>query len=421
LDLRPVNQRFCVFSLKFNSTGDEILCGCSDEKVYLYDLVTKQRLFVLSGGHTDDINAISWLDDSNQVFASGSDDSAIRIWDRRVLSSGVDDYNNNNNNNNNTSSASSRRNRAVGSLIGHSKGITFIDTRNDGRYLISNGKDQCMKLWDCRISMQSGDAPPLQMNDRFDYRWQRYHPGHRVIRRMTTRANAHSSDDDENNSDIAVMLVESENSEDDVNDEDYDIEGEYTDGTEGESEAEEGEDEEADEEIEHAMDYDEEEVALRALEHGLEQAMNEGKHDDDDENGDMHASHSDDEAYDADTGGYLASSYEAANNHTSSSSASDGDNKDKSVMTYRGHRVLETLIRCRFSPAHTTGNKYVYSGSQDGDVYIYDVLTGQLQSKLSSAHESTVRDVSWHPYLPQIITSSWDYTSMLWKYQPKQR
>lgn len=34
--------------------------------------------------------------------------------------------------------------------MGHLEGITFIDSRGDGRYLISNGKDQAIKLWDIR-------------------------------------------------------------------------------------------------------------------------------------------------------------------------------------------------------------------------------------------------------------------------------
>lgn len=34
--------------------------------------------------------------------------------------------------------------------MGHLEGITFIDTRGDGRYFISNGKDQTIKLWDIR-------------------------------------------------------------------------------------------------------------------------------------------------------------------------------------------------------------------------------------------------------------------------------
>lgn len=34
--------------------------------------------------------------------------------------------------------------------MGHLEGITFLDSRGDGRYFISNGKDQAIKLWDIR-------------------------------------------------------------------------------------------------------------------------------------------------------------------------------------------------------------------------------------------------------------------------------
>jgi WD repeat-containing protein 23 len=34
--------------------------------------------------------------------------------------------------------------------MGHLEGITFVDSRGDGRYFISNGKDQTTKLWDIR-------------------------------------------------------------------------------------------------------------------------------------------------------------------------------------------------------------------------------------------------------------------------------
>ena len=43
---------------------------------------------------------------------------------------------------------------------------------------------------------------------------------------------------------------------------------------------------------------------------------------------------------------------------------------DCSVMSYRGHTVLRTLIRCHFSPAETTGSQYIYSGSADGVVHV---------------------------------------------------
>ena len=48
----------------------------------------------------------------------------------------------------------------------------------------------------------------------------------------------------------------------------------------------------------------------------------------------------------------------------------DAHPKDCSVMTYRGHSVLRTLIRCHFSPAETTGAQYIYSGSADGKVHV---------------------------------------------------
>ena len=40
--------------------------------------------------------------------------------------------------------------KAAGFLMGHLEGITFIDSRGDGHYFISNGKDQTTKLWDIR-------------------------------------------------------------------------------------------------------------------------------------------------------------------------------------------------------------------------------------------------------------------------------
>jgi WD repeat-containing protein 23 len=39
---------------------------------------------------------------------------------------------------------------------------------------------------------------------------------------------------------------------------------------------------------------------------------------------------------------------------------------DQSVMTYRGHEVRQTLIRAKFSPAYTTGGRYIYSGAPAG-------------------------------------------------------
>ena len=41
---------------------------------------------------------------------------------------------------------------------------------------------------------------------------------------------------------------------------------------------------------------------------------------------------------------------------------------DSSLMTYRGHSVLHTLIRAYFSPEYSTGQRYIYSGCATGCV-----------------------------------------------------
>ncbi|GKC35980.1 alpha,alpha-trehalose-phosphate synthase [UDP-forming] 1-like protein [Tanacetum coccineum] len=51
----------------------------------------------------------------------------IKVWDKRCFRSKA---------------------RAAGILMGHLEGIKFLDSRNDGRYFISNEKDQTIKLWD---------------------------------------------------------------------------------------------------------------------------------------------------------------------------------------------------------------------------------------------------------------------------------
>ena len=50
-------------------------------------------------------------------------------------------------------------------------------------------------------------------------------------------------------------------------------------------------------------------------------------------------------------------------------------------MTYLGHHVFQTLIRCDFSPVASTGGQYVFSGSHSGQVVIYDVGTSLLWTR----------------------------------------
>ncbi|KAI6031543.1 hypothetical protein PISMIDRAFT_392199 [Pisolithus microcarpus 441] len=97
-------------------------------------------------------------------------------------------------------------------------------------------------------------------------------------------------------------------------------------------------------------------------------------------------------------------------------------------MTYRGHAVLRTLIRCNFSPTETTGSKYIYSGSADGKIHIwsldgrvvevldraatlpmfYDSSGPGLQPPKRSRTAVCVRDVSWSSTEPVMMSVGWD-------------
>lgn len=119
--------------------------------------------------------------------------------------------------------------------------------------------------------------------------------------------------------------------------------------------------------------------------------------------------------------------------------------RDCSVMTYRGHSVLRTLIRCHFSPVESTGQSYIYSGSADGLIHIWS-LDGRVVQVLNRAESVplrnarggfndpsavepagtarrhrlgadayemgglnwTVRDVAWHGYEPTLMSTCWE-------------
>ncbi|XP_012938575.1 DDB1- and CUL4-associated factor 11 isoform X2 [Aplysia californica] len=256
LHLNPGDHSFCIFSLMFSYDNKEILGGANDGNIYVYDREANKRTLKIDA-HDDDVNTVRFADFSSQILYSGGDDGLCKVWDRRTLRE--------------------ERPIPVGVLAGHSDGITYIDSKGDARFFISNSKDQTLKLWDVRcFSDQTGveETKKVVSSQRWDYRWQQ------VPRRMARKK---------------------------------ELKG------------------------------------------------------------------------------------------------------DTSVMTYRGHCVLHTLIRCKFSPETSTGQRYVYSGCATGSVVVYDLLTGQVACRLEG-HNSCTRDVSWHPYKNTIISTSWDGTLGRWYY-----
>ncbi|KAF4772802.1 WD repeat domain-containing protein [Colletotrichum scovillei] len=111
--------------------------GLSDfrerSSIVVYDIESRTVLHNVVG-HEDDVNAVCFADKSSpHILYSGSDDATIKVWDRRSMGDG----------------------RPAGAFVGHVEGLTYIDSKGDGRYILSNGKDQTMKLWDLRMVMST--------------------------------------------------------------------------------------------------------------------------------------------------------------------------------------------------------------------------------------------------------------------------
>ena len=129
LDLRPGFGRSCMFSVRFNPSDTELLAGLNRGVLIVYDI--ERRVNVLkAAAHSDDINTVCYLDagddgGAGNVMVTGSDDHLIKVWDRRTQS-------------------------CIGGWIAHTDGLTSVVSCCDGQYVLSNSKDQSMKLHDLR-------------------------------------------------------------------------------------------------------------------------------------------------------------------------------------------------------------------------------------------------------------------------------
>lgn len=80
--------------------------------------------------HTSQVRVVCYgYERSPHIIYSGSDDTVVKVWDRRAMSD----------------------ERPVGVFTGHVAGVTSVASKGDGRYVLSNGLDQQMKLWDLRL------------------------------------------------------------------------------------------------------------------------------------------------------------------------------------------------------------------------------------------------------------------------------
>ena len=158
---------FGIFSVKFSGDGREIVVGTNRKTIEVYDLIRAQTVYRVPNAHNDDINTVAFANrDYSDVIYTGSDDSTVKLWDRRTLT---------------------MKNVPEGVFVGHREGISHVSSKGDGFYLISNSKDQTLKLWDTRKMMNWQESETFIDSHTyfsgFDYRWQPY-PGANYMKKL---------------------------------------------------------------------------------------------------------------------------------------------------------------------------------------------------------------------------------------------
>jgi WD repeat-containing protein 23 len=145
------------------------------ERVEVYDLLANRRTVKIEA-HQDDVNSCCWADTaSGNVLISASDDTFLKVWCVPRIASPMTLFNDNGYRDRRSLGSSQK---PSGVLIGHTEGITNVSAKGDGRYVISNGKDQALRLWDLRKMRTNAEYEAVVDEDYciggYDYRYMSY-------------------------------------------------------------------------------------------------------------------------------------------------------------------------------------------------------------------------------------------------------
>ena len=78
------NQDFpygSIYNVEFIPTGNAVIACHANKAITLHDTRLEKQVLAIPTAHHDGVNVVTFLDSS--VFATGSDDSTVRIWDIR--------------------------------------------------------------------------------------------------------------------------------------------------------------------------------------------------------------------------------------------------------------------------------------------------------------------------------------------------
>lgn len=79
---------------------------------------------------------------------------------------------------------------------------------------------------------------------------------------------------------------------------------------------------------------------------------------------------------------------------------------DSSLFTFKGHTTHVTQIKCSFSPASWTGQRFIASGSFCGCTIIYDTITGEKLGALAPNSKLISKIPIWHPKQRKLFCTS---------------
>ena len=71
-----------MWKVAFHDTGDFLLSCSMDHSVKMWDLNMNKSRFTFRG-HVDSVNSVQWQP-YTQIFASGSGDKTVSMWDIRT-------------------------------------------------------------------------------------------------------------------------------------------------------------------------------------------------------------------------------------------------------------------------------------------------------------------------------------------------
>ncbi|KAK4475636.1 hypothetical protein MN116_000907 [Schistosoma mekongi] len=149
IELQPGDRSITkTFSVGFLNDSNQVISGHNKGMVYVTDLqTTKYCSFPVSARSKADVNAVTTLDRSGNLILAAGDDTNIRLFDIRVLNNGCQSV-----------------------FSGHLDGITYLDSKGDDIYFLSNCKDQTVKLWDARKCQQPEKETRMTPRSTWDYR-----------------------------------------------------------------------------------------------------------------------------------------------------------------------------------------------------------------------------------------------------------